>query len=257
MKTPSGKAAVLGNIVHQVFEWMAKLSKRGKTNVDPMWLFERAWDENPHKDLRRLTSRGPSADYLRCKESINKILRDKYYNPYLNNVLDVEHWFEIDIDGEEWFTIENKPFKVRGFIDMVNIIDKDTIEIVDWKNGKQIDLSTMEEVTLENISKKIQPRIYHLAASILYPSYKNIVITFYYINEDGPLTISLSEEDLVNTFTSLYAFFTTVKKDNVIKRNRSWKCRMCQFNKEDLCTKIWSDLNTFGQKFVEDKYKKG
>ena len=56
MKTPSGKSAVLGNIVHQVFEWMAKLKKKGKTNVDPIWLFERAWDENPHKDLRRLTS---------------------------------------------------------------------------------------------------------------------------------------------------------------------------------------------------------
>lgn len=170
------------------------------------------------------------------------------------NVLDIEKWFEIEIDGDEWFTIENKPFKVRGFIDIVNIIDEETIEIVDWKNGQQKDLSTMEDITLDNISKKIQPRIYHLAANILYPTYKNVIVTFYYINQDGPLTVSFSEEDLVNTFTSLYTFFNTVKKDNIIRRNRSWRCRMCAFNKEDICTKIWSDLNTFGDQFVKDKY---
>jgi hypothetical protein len=254
MKIPSGKAAVLGTIVHQVFEWMARLKKAGKTHIGCDWLFERAWEENKHIELRKFTSRGISADFKKCKESIMKVIEDKYYNPYNMNILDIEKWFELDMEGEEWFTIDNKPFKIRGFIDVINIIDDNTIEIVDWKNGQQKDLSNMEEINFDNISKKIQPRIYHLAASILYPQYKNTIITFYYINGDGPITISLSEEDLVNTFTSLYTFFTTVKKDNIIKRNRSWRCRMCAYNKNDICTSIWSDLNTFGDQFVKDKY---
>jgi len=255
--SPTGKAATIGNIAHQVFEWMALLKKRGKTNVDPMWLFERAWEENSHKDLRKFTSRGLSADYIKCKSSVQKILDDPYYNPYLMNILDSEKRFEIEVDGEDWNTIENKPFRIKGFIDIVNKIDDDTIEIVDWKTGKQVDLSNMEEINFENISRKIQPRIYHLATTILYPQYKNIFATFYYINQDGPLTVSFSDEDLAMTFTTLFNFFNTVKKDKVIKRNRSWKCRMCPFNKNDLCTNIWSDLNTFGEQYVLDKYKKG
>lgn len=252
LKSPSGKAATLGTIVHQVAEWMARLKKRGKINVDPVWLFERAWNENPHIELRKFTSRGLSADYKKCQESVNKIVSGSY-NPYGLNPVDIEKWFEIEIPGEEWLTIENKPFKVRGFIDLIHEIDKDTIEIIDFKNGIQKDFSNFEDITFDNIMNKIQGRIYHLACSILYPQYKNILITFYYINHEI-LTFSLGDEDIVETLGILYNFFSTVKNNTLVRRNRSFRCKMCSYNKEDKCTTMWSDLNTMGEQFVKDKY---
>lgn len=253
LKSPSGKAAVLGTIVHQVMENMARLKKRGKTNVDPLWLFERAWNENPHIELRKYTNRGLSADYKKCQESVNKVVSGSY-NPYnLDNIVGIERWFELEMPGKEWLTIENKPFKVRGFIDLVHKIDENTIEIIDWKNGIQKDFSNFEDITFDNIMNKIQGRIYHLACSILYPRHKNILITFYYINHEI-LTFSLGDEDIVDTLAILYNFFSTVKNNTLIRRNRSFKCRMCPFNKIDLCSSIWSDLNTFGEQFIRDKY---
>ena len=29
---------------------------------------------------------------------------------------------------------------------------------------------------------------------------------------------------------------------------------MCNYNKKDICTKVWSDLHTYGSEFVEQKY---
>jgi len=29
---------------------------------------------------------------------------------------------------------------------------------------------------------------------------------------------------------------------------------MCAYNKNDICTKVWSDLHTHGSEFVEQKY---
>ncbi len=252
LKFPSGKAATLGTIVHQVAEWMARLKKRGKINIDPIWLFERAWEENTHIELRKFTNRGLSADYKKCQESINKIISGSY-NPYGLDPIDIEKWFEIELPGEEWITIENKPFKIRGFIDLINKIDKDTIEIIDYKNGVQKEFFTFKDINFDNIINKIQGRIYHLAASILYPQYSNILITFYYINHDI-LTFSLGDEDIPDTLAMLYNFFSMVKKNTLIRRNRSWKCKSCSFNKNDKCTAIWSDLNTSGEQFVKDKY---
>jgi len=255
LKQPSGKAATLGIIVHQVFEWMARLKMWHKTNVEPLWLFERAWDENSHIELRKFTSRGLSADYKRCQESVNKVVSGSY-NPYkLDNILDVEKWFELEMPGTEWLTVENKQFKIRGFIDLIHKIDDNTIEIIDWKNGLSKDFVTFEDITFDNISKKIQPRIYHLAASILFPQYRNILITFYYINHNI-LTFSLGDEDIIDTLNILYGYFSTIKKDTLIRRNRSFKCRMCPFNKNDVCTTIWSDLNTHGEQFAREKYVK-
>jgi len=266
----TGKSALQGKIVHLALEWMSRLKKHGKTDVDPMWLLNRAWDELADSchgiELRKVTTRidketgefKEAADFKKCRIAMETILGDPFYNPYGLNVLDIEKWFEIELPGEEWQCQDQDgnlhQFTVRGLIDAVNEIDKDTLEIIDWKTGNRKDFYTQTPIDEEALTREVQPRLYHLAAYFMYPRYKNILITFYYANDGGPITISLSQDDIAVTIASLYGFFSTISKDTLIRRNRRWTCRMCRLSKGDMCSKIWSDLHTLGGEYVHDRY---
>ncbi len=270
MESRTGKAALQGSIVHQTMEWMAKLKKRGKTNVDPMWLLDRAWDEiteqSPHIEIRRVTTRRDrntgkfkeAADFKRCRVALENILASGFYNPYNMKIIDVEQWFELEIPGEEWKSMDKhgelKQFSVRGLLDLVHEIDSDTIEIVDWKTGKRKSLYSQTPIDEEVLLREVQPRIYHLAAYFLYSGYKNIIITFYYANQGGPITISLSHDDIAMTLAFLYKTFSTIKGDTLMRRNRHWTCNMCSYDKGGVCHRVWSDLHTMGSQYVEDRY---
>ncbi len=272
MESKAGKAALQGTIVHQALEWMTKLRKRGKTNVDPMWLLNRAWDEHiaasPGIEIRRVTTRidketggfKEAADFKKCRVAMEVILNNPHYNPYNINIIDSEQWFALEMPGKEWQCLDKDgklhQFAVRGFIDLVHEIDEETIEIVDWKTGGRKSFYTQEPIDENVLMREVQPRLYHLAAYFLYPQYKNILITFYYTNSGGPITIALSQDDLEMTIAALHRFFTTIKCDTLIRRNRHWTCRMCNFNNNGMCSRVWSDLHTLGSEYVENRYTK-
>ena len=101
LETKAGKAALQGSIVHKAAEWMAKLRKRGKINVDPMWLLNRAWDEltkkSPEIEIRKVTTRinketgdfKECADFKKCRIALENVLSDQFYNPYNLKILDI------------------------------------------------------------------------------------------------------------------------------------------------------------------------
>ena len=165
----------------------------------------------------------------------------------------------MEIPGEEWKCSDkdgkSHQFTVRGFIDLVQEIDSETIEIVDWKTGARNNFYTRRPIDETELMMEIQPRLYHLAAYFLYPKYKNILVTFYYTNSGGPITIALSRDDLSVTIANLYRFFMKVKQDTIISRNRSWACKMCSFENNGMCSRVWSDLHTLGGEYVEDRYQ--
>jgi hypothetical protein len=256
MKSVSGKAALQGKIVHQVLEWMAKLKKRGKTHIGHMWLLERAWDmhvsANPNVEIRRITSRGEAADFKKCRLCLEAVLADDFYNPYKLKVIGVEKWFRIEMPGEEW-KVGDEQFRVRGYIDLVHEISEDTLEIIDWKTGKREDFYTRRKIDAIELMSMVQSRLYHLAGTQVYSKYKNILITFYYMEDGGPITISFNCQDITMTIAAIWKFFKAAKTSLVL-RNRSWKCRMCPFNKDDVCQKVWSDFVCFGSDYLQDKY---
>jgi hypothetical protein len=270
MKHGTGKAALQGSIFHQTMEWMARLKQRGKTNVDPMWLLDRAWDEltsqSPEISIRKVTTRRDketgalkeAADFKKCRVAVETVLNDSFYNPYNLDIIDIERWFALELPGEEWCCVDKDgkrhQFAVRGLIDLVHEIDKDTLEIIDWKSGNRKSFYTQTEIDEKTLSMEIQPRLYHLAAHFLYPQYKNILITFFYANDSGPITISLSQEDLAFTIALLYRFFTTVSEDTLVIRNRHWTCRMCGYERNGVCHRVWSDLHALGGDYVKDRY---
>ncbi len=270
MESKAGKAALQGTIVHQALEWMIRLKKRGKTNVDPMWLLHRAWDEHvqasPEIQIRKVTTRRDketgklkeAADFKKCRIALETIVEDKYYHPYNLKCIDSERWFALEMPGDEWKCTDSNnkehQFTVRGYIDLVHEIDEETLEIVDWKTGQRKNFYKQQEIDEEVLMQEIQPRLYHLAAYFLYPHYKNIITTFYYTNDKGPITIAFSEDDLAITISILHKFLTTVKQDTLMRRNRWWTCKMCSFERNGMCNRVWSDLHTMGSEYIGERY---
>jgi hypothetical protein len=225
-----------------------------------MWLLERAWDkglaENPQIEIRRTTSRGEAADFKKCRVCVEKILADDNYNPYkMEKIIDTEVGFKMELPGEEWMVDEDGGgLKIRGFIDLVREIDEDTVEIVDWKTGKRVDFYSRRPIDTFELLKLVQPRIYHLAASQLYSQYKNIIITFHYIEDGGPITISLGLDDLILTLAAVWRFFDTASKDTLLVRNRSWTCRMCAYERSKICQRVWIDFHNKGNEYIQQRY---
>lgn len=259
LETVSGKAALQGTIVHEVLETMAKINLHDKKPIDPMIILEKKWEKhvklNPHIEIRRTTTRGEAADFRKCRESVEKVLASSY-NPYqINKVIRTEKWFSIEHTGPEWQTYDGGQFKSRGFIDLILEIDDNTLEIVDYKTGKKQDLGNFKDKDFWDLINDLQPRLYHLAVRELYPNYDNIIVTFYYINEGGPISFSFNELDELETINRIRSFFEEVKKRKLVTRNRCWKCKMCSFNKGNFCDIIWSDFKMFGLDYLEKEYK--
>lgn len=263
MQSSSGKSAVIGTIVHQVLEWTAKLRMRNKT-LPTEWLIDQAWDmhtsQNAHLGLQKTNKRGKSADFIRVEDSVWTVLNDKRFSPLRSKIIQAEEKFNIEMPGSEWETQgrdgERKQFCVRGLFDVVRRVNRDTIEVIDYKTGKKKDWNTLDDYDLRSLMEAVQPRIYHFAASYLFPEYKNILLTFFYINDGGPVTISFSPEDLVNTIGMIWEFFRRVKNDGTLRRNQTWKCsKFCSFGRNKVCDAVYGDLMTQGQEFVEIKYR--
>lgn len=264
LENQTGKAACQGNIVHLALEWIAKLHQKGK-EIDAEWLLSRAWDEelsrNPHLAMRRTTQRGESADYRKCREGLETVLNDQDYDPRRSKVLGVEHRFDISFPGPQWALKDRdgkqKQFRITGYMDLVRELNPNTLEVVDWKTGAKKDLATQLELDFYALMREVQPRLYHFAASQLYPEYENVVVTFYYTSDDGPEVLPFTFEDIVPTVAAIYRFFTTVRGDQLFRRCRSWKCKnFCAYGRTGVCDAAWAELHASGEAFTSQKYAK-
>ncbi len=72
---------------------------------------------------------------------------------------------------EKEFHLPVGPFTVLGFIDRVNWVDDETIEVVDYKTNRQI-------FTRDEVDSSLQLSLYHVAVQRLWPWAKNIKLTF-------------------------------------------------------------------------------
>ncbi len=173
----------------------------------------------------------PKNDFDEAIGLVEKVINDPgCNNPFNSNVIDVENRFTLEV-GEE-------NIKVNGIIDIVTQLDKDTVEIIDYKTG-----SFMMSQT--ECSKDPQLLIYHLAARKKYPNFKNILITIYYL-KDKPITLAFTPKDEKGTVTAIIHNWHELKNIKIPERrcdrndgtvNFDWKCKsLCA---PEVCKKQW------------------
>jgi hypothetical protein len=171
------------------------------------------------------------------------------FDPRNRDIVAPEPHFDIPID-EDWakfkYTMPDGrevegQLAIKGTIDLVTQVDKDTIEVVDWKTGRRIDWATGEEKTYEKLLSDPQLLLYNYAISKLFPDYKQAIMTIFFIKDGGPFSMCFEKADhdkflemLKNRFQDIQQNMTP-KPISVDRSN--WKCtKLCHYCKND-----WKD----------------
>jgi RecB family exonuclease len=95
------------------------------------------------------------------------------------NVLAIEKEFRLPVGR----------FTVLGFIDRVDWVDDETIEVIDYKTNRML-------FTREEVDHSLQMSLYHLAARELWPWAKNIRLTFHMLRHGLRMWTERNEEQL-------------------------------------------------------------
>ena len=90
---------------------------------------------------------------------------------------------------EKRFELEVGPFTVLGFIDRVDRVDDETVEVIDYKTNRLL-------FTREEVDSSLQMSLYHLAARQLWPWAKRVRLTFDMLRHDLRMTTERDEEQL-------------------------------------------------------------
>ena len=100
---------------------------------------------------------------------------------------DVDHSDILAVEKE--FRLPVGPFTVLGFIDRVDRVDDETIEIIDYKTNRML-------FTRDEVDSSLQMSLYHLAARQLWPWAKKIKLTFWMLRHNIRMTTERTAEQL-------------------------------------------------------------
>lgn len=255
-RSPSNKKADKGTIVHKVLEILAMM-KFTEQNNDEIFeddvigslsiknndMFDSGFVYNLIEQVysyytSRFTHHSwENLDFKHCVKWVNEALtyNNRMFDPRLRNIVQPEQKFDITID-KPWAKYKYEDTEgylaIKGTIDLITQISDDTLEIIDWKTGRRLDWATGEEKTLAKLQKDAQLRMYHYAATILYPQINHIIVSINFINDGGAFSVCFDKKDIYETEQMIRKKFETIKKCERPKLSKSWKCnKLCHFGK--------------------------
>jgi hypothetical protein len=251
---PSNQKADKGTIVHKVLEILAVIKKAqqdkqteivddiiGKIDINNYNLntiIEKAYKHYSDATTHHNWS---LKDYKDCHAWVYKAIEFNggMFDPRNRHILCPEQHFDLEIKKPwahyEYETEDGKiegNLSLKGTIDLITLVNDNTIEIVDWKTGRRLDWATGQEKTQEKLESDPQLRIYHYAIHNLYPHIDHIIFSIYFINDGGPFSICFDKSDLPKTEEMLRRKFEVIKTTKRPKLNKSWMCnKLCHFGK--------------------------
>ena len=90
---------------------------------------------------------------------------------------------------EEEFRLPVGEFEVLGYLDRVDRVDDETIEVIDYKTNRLL-------FTRDELEASLQMSLYHLAAQALWPWAKKVRLTFWMLRHGVKQTTERTPEDL-------------------------------------------------------------
>lgn len=251
---PSNKKADKGTIVHKILEILAFIKKGEQDQTDIIRddilgdidinnyaldnIIDKVYD---HYSSVNTHHQWLDSDHSDCYNWVYKTLKynNGMFDPRNRFIVSPEQHFDFEIK-KPWakYSYDTPDGKINGYlalkgtIDLITKIDDGFYEIVDWKTGRRINWATGKEKTQEVLEKDPQLRIYHYAASHLYPDVENIMISINFINDGGPFSICFNKSDLIDTELMLKEKFDIIKKTQKPRLNKTWMCsKLCHFGK--------------------------
>jgi hypothetical protein len=190
------------------------------------------WEEEDNKNTRRW---------------VYSIINEKngLYDVRKNNIVKPEQYLSYEIP-EDWASYNYGDgvigkLKLTGIIDLIKCIDeeKSIYEIVDYKTGKRQDWSTGKEKTAKNLPFDTQLMYYYYFISKMYPQFKHVLITIFYVKDGGPFTVPFEQDDLPRIEKHIKGTFERIKNMTFPlmrdETQRDFKCRaFCPYFKSQL-----------------------
>jgi len=250
---PANIKADKGTIVHKVLEVLANakvaVQKKEITVVEEdlgcEWevnrdtiLDEEQVDDIIEKVYDWYTSHKTQHDWKKkdfhdCHAWVLKALElnNGEFDPRKKDIVQAEAQFDFEIH-EPWafyqYDVEGERVEgflaLKGTIDQVTRINKHTYEILDWKTGRRLNWATGAEKDMKALQKDPQLRMYHYAASKLWPEISDVMVTIYFINDGGPFTVFFDKDTLAETEEMIKKKFEIIKADQHPAKSVSWKC---------------------------------
>jgi hypothetical protein len=254
IRSAPNKKADKGTIVHKVLEIIAKCSLAldnkenfiddeivGRFPSDGYDIDELSKRVYAYYVVQMTSHNWLQEDQIDCINWVNKALNwgGGKFDPRNMTIVAPEQRFDFEIKkkwAEYTQVINGEQIKgylaLKGTIDLVTQIDKSIYEIVDWKTGKAWDWNKNSEKTITTLRQDFQLRLYHYAASHIYPDIEQIILTINYINSGGPITLCFTKEDLIETELIIRRQYEEILHTSTPKRSTSWKCtKLCHMGK--------------------------
>lgn len=251
---PSNKKADKGTIVHKILEILAVIKKAqqdsltvaeddiiGNIDINNYSLDTIINQIYDHYSSVNTHHEWFDKDRDDCYNWVYKTLKfnNGMFDPRQRDIVCPEQHFDFVIK-EPWakYSYNTPEGKLEGYlglkgtIDLITKVDDNFYEIIDWKTGRRLNWATGKEKTQECLEKDPQLRIYHYAASHLYPDIENIMISINFINDGGPFSICFNKSDLRDTETMLKDKFEIIKRTRQPRLHKTWMCsKLCHFGK--------------------------
>lgn len=214
----------LGSLIHEILEILYKPYSQEKRKKYILYVLE---NDKLHPIIEKIYfkkiktfnipkiygKKDENLHELGLKLTINAL---KFgYNPN-SKCINVEKEFVIPVS-------EN--VNIKGFIDKVSELDKDTIELTDYKSGAPY--------SYEKCGEELQPYFYKIAAQHLYKNYKNVLFNFHFLKNKKIVPVVKTEEELIKYLKFIISqgkeMLKFTEKDAIT--NKTWSCDWCKFKK--------------------------
>lgn len=198
------------------------------------------------------------------------------YDPRRRTITEPEKHFDITIE-KDWAKYEYVSptgeklvgqFGIKGTVDLLTELGPDTLEIVDWKTGQRKNWATGEVKTYDKLCDDTQLMMYFYAITKLYPQYKHIFVTIFFVRDGGPFTIGFESSNLEIVEERLRKHFEEVKgtthPEMCSEDQSDFRCtRLCNYFKDkhsatglNICKHIHNETKAIGIDNVVAKYKR-
>ncbi len=217
-----------------------------------------------------------------CTKSTLHVLNynDGMFSPLNRTIICPEQYFDMEIE-EPWAKYSYKDphsgeelngiLSIKGSVDLLTEVNKDTLEYLDWKNGRRFNWGTFQVKEYKDLERDPQLLMYYYALTKLYPKRSYILTTIFYANDGGPFCLCFDKErDLPYVLGLLERRFNSIRNnfrpkrrwDNKLDRKRicqSW----CYYGKNSLpgsdkpmCEEIHKEFVQLGMDRTIQKYGK-
>lgn len=153
----------------------------------------------------------------------------------------VDHRDVLAIEKE--FRLPVGPFEVLGFIDRVDWIDDETVEVIDYKTNHQL-------FTRDEVDTSLQMSLYEVAVRRLWPWAKKVKLTFWMLRHGVRQVTTRTEEQLADALAYVETLGRQTETATEYPARLNTNCSYCDHRKQ--CPAYAEALNGKREFIVED-----